>query len=187
MSSTTTTAPPLPTEHYAALTALHNHYRTLITNERSSMSLERQLWDSERCLYLSRIRELETTANAASQPPPPPPPPAPPSQPPSSQAQTQENSRPSRPALALDTEDEEEITPQEMAQLLREATRIVYPISHSRPRGQSLAEPAQGGVGVAGSLQDGDDDEEPEKGKEEVVELKLKKTSNFGLEFGRWR
>jgi len=178
--SSTTAPPPPPAEHYAALTALHNHYRTLITNERASMSLERQLWESERCIYLSRIRELEATATATatSQPPPPPPPPP-------SQTQTQENARPSKPMLALDAEEEEEITPQEMAQLLREATRIVYPISHSRPRGQSLAEPAQGGVGVVGALEE--EEEEPDKEKEEVVELRLKKTSNFGVEFGRWR
>jgi hypothetical protein len=91
--------------------------------------------------------------------------------------------------LLLDSADEEdeEISAEEMQQLLREATRIVYPISHSRPRGRSLAEPAGGGVvGIAGLAADESDDESG--GEEEpVVELKLKKTSNFGMDFGRWR
>lgn len=115
--------------------------------------------------YLQPQPRQENTRPHQPQPPPPPPPPPPEDD-------------------AAD-DDDEEISPEEMQQLLREATRIVYPITQSRPRGRSLAEPAFAGVDPHGGAEsEGEDDG---SGDEEVVELKLRKTSNFGMDFGKWR
>jgi len=222
---TSTASPPTAAEHFAALSALHTHYRVLVAAERDTMVRERQLWEDERKLYIRRIEELEAAATA---PPPQPTQPvewSPPAHQPAtrewapppylaaaaattivgSQQQLQQQEHPrlappaiqapppqpaptnnianSKPVLALDDDDDDdEISPEEMAQLLREATRIVYPISHARPRGRSLAEPARGKPLVPHH------DSELEEGSgEEEVELKLKKTSNFGMDFGKWR
>ncbi|KAI5811999.1 hypothetical protein BZA77DRAFT_152145 [Pyronema omphalodes] len=326
-----TNPPPSSTQQqFAALANLHAHYRQLLNTERAALHLERQLWEQERSVYLSRIAELEGTtppvfknpnpfsppptanpenlededvapptaggdevdqqptegvmegippeqdniapedpnpsteapaptgeqirshhsAAAASQstepqqpwqPPPPqlpepavlvadsaqqhgfpppslsPPNPSPPriiTDPRLSISQhlpmISENRRASISIPAATEEGEEEdledddddcgsISSQEMAALLKEATRIVYPLSHSRPRGQSLADPSAGQRPLAGMRTGGrgpgleglprfvgakDEEEEGPLKQEPVVELRLKKTSNFGFEFG---
>ncbi|CCX14977.1 hypothetical protein FPQ18DRAFT_421787 [Pyronema domesticum] len=325
-----TNPPPSSTQQqFAALANLHTHYRQLLNTERAALHLERQLWEQERSVYLSRIAELEgstppvfknpnpfsppPTANPENledddvapptaggveveqdlaegvaegvapeqnvaledenpedsnpspevppptgeqirshlsaaaaqsetsqpwQPPPPslpepavlvadsaqqhgfpppsisPPNPSPPriiTDPRLSISQhlpmISENRRASisLPPAAEEGEEEDDdddcgsISSQEMAALLKEATRIVYPLSHSRPRGQSLADPSAGQRPLGGMRPGGrgpgleglprfagarDDEEEGPLKQEPVVELRLKKTSNFGFEFG---
>jgi hypothetical protein len=91
-------------------------------------------------------------------------------------------------AVDEDEDDEdEEITDIEMSQLIREAARIVYPNMRARPKGRSVVStPPRAGDG--GEDEEDDEGEGAGRGAPEVVELKLKKTMNFGAEFGRaWR
>jgi len=213
-------------QHYAALAALHAHYRTLILSERETVVQERQLWEKERALYLQRIKGLEervlkgpAVASTETEVP------APPSPPPSGSPRQQqgkegeegedegkeevepdmsppepippyeeksvpgyeENAAVDGAADGDEDDEDEEITDVEMSQLIREAARIVYPNMRARPKGQSVvSSPARARDG--GEEEEEEEEEEEGRGAPEVVELKLKKTMNFGAEFGRaWR
>jgi hypothetical protein len=81
-------------------------------------------------------------------------------------------------------EEEEEEHEDDMAALIQEATRIVG----VRGRAMSLADPPPDGDCDGGDDTRREDREESEEIEEAGIELRLKKTSNFGLEFGKsWR
>ncbi|KAI5780980.1 hypothetical protein EDC01DRAFT_261780 [Geopyxis carbonaria] len=196
-TTTTTTTTTIPdardTTHvtmataYADLASLHSHYQALLATERS-------LWDAERALYLQRIAALEAHVTAAGVGPLPTAPPPPPN----TTNTTSSGATTNGESAVEDDEDDDddEISQKEMGLLLLEAKRVVG--ASNGPKGRTP-------VAELGSVVHHEDEHEHDhdhdhdhdmrraqqprpKMKEEVVELKLRKTSNFGVEFGRaWR